>query len=96
MPLDPPALAALWLLAVNIAAFAAFGIDKRAARAGGRRVAEATLLRLAFLGETPGAYAGRRVFRHKTRKQPFSGRLFRIAVIQMLALGGLIGWMLPR
>ena len=94
--LTPPVLAALWLLAVNLAAFAAFGVDKRSARAGGRRVAEATLLRLALLGGTPGAYAGRRVFRHKTRKQPFSGRLFHIAVIQMLAIGGLIGWTLSR
>ena len=47
---------------------------------------------LAFLGGTIGAYAGRKAFRHKTRKQPFNTHLFRIAALQMLALGGLIGW----
>ena len=47
---------------------------------------------LAFLGGTLGAYAGRAVFRHKTRKAPFNSHLFAIAVLQLLALGGLIGW----
>ena len=69
-----------------------FGIDKAKARAGAWRVAESTLLMLAFLGGTLGAYAGRAVFRHKTRKAPFNSNLFVIAVLQLLALGGLIGW----
>ena len=52
------------------------------------------MLLFAFLGGTLGAYAGRSLFRHKTRKQPFNSHLFQIAVVQMLALGGLIGWWL--
>ena len=56
------------------------------------RIAESTLLTLALLGGALGAYAGRSIFRHKTRKQPFNSHLFSIAVLQMLALGGLIGW----
>ena len=59
------------LIAINFLAFAAFGIDKARAEAGAWRVSEGTLLRLAFFGGTPGAYAGRALFRHKTRKQPF-------------------------
>ena len=51
---------------------------------------------LAFLGGTLGAYAGRSLFRHKTRKQPFNSHLFQIAVLQLLALGGLIGWWYTR
>jgi uncharacterized membrane protein YsdA (DUF1294 family) len=47
-----------------------------------RRIAESTLLTLALLGGTPGTYAGRALFRHKTRKQPFSRRLHTIAVVQ--------------
>ena len=47
---------------------------------------------LAFFGGTLGAYAGRAVFRHKTRKQPFNSNPFAIAVVQVLALGALIGW----
>jgi uncharacterized membrane protein YsdA (DUF1294 family) len=70
------------LIATNLLAFAAFGIDKMLAGARGRRIAESTLLTLALLGGTPGAYAGRALFRHKTRKQPFSRRLHAIAVVQ--------------
>ena len=82
------------LIAVNFAAFAAFGIDKAKAEAGAWRVSEATLLLLAVLGGTIGAYAGRSAFRHKTRKQPFNSQLFGIAVLQVLGLGGLLGWYL--
>ena len=89
-----PANIAIALAAMNVLAFAAFGIDKRKAEAGDYRIAESTLLMLALLGGTPGAYAGRATFRHKTRKQPFSGQLHAIAVLQVLALGGAIGWLL--
>lgn len=87
-----PANIAAALAAINLAAFAAFGIDKARAERGAWRVQESTLLGLALLGGTPGAYAGRKVFRHKTRKQPFSGQLFAIAVLQASALGLWIGW----
>lgn len=87
-----PANIATALIAMNFAAFAAFGIDKAKAEAGRRRIAEATLLQLAFLGGTPGAYAGRALFRHKTRKQPFSDNLHMIAVLHLFAVSGAIAW----
>lgn len=80
---------ALYLLAVNAWTYAAFGHDKRRAIAGGRRVPEANLLSLALIGGSPGAFAARQAFRHKTRKEPFSTILQVIAVIQV---GGVIGW----
>ena len=80
------------LAGINFAAFAAFGIDKARAEAGAWRVQESTLLLLALLGGTAGAYAGRRLFRHKTRKQPFSGQLHSIAGLQVLGLGAWLGW----
>ena len=89
--LTPTTLAAAFI-ALNLLAFAMLGIDKAKARAGSWRVAESTLLMLAFVGGTLGAYAGRAVFRHKTRKQPFNSNLLAIAVMQVLGLGGLIGW----
>ena len=89
--LTPTTLAAAFI-ALNLLAFAMFGIDKAKARVGAWRVAETTLLMLAFFGGTLGAYAGRAVFRHKTRKQPFNSNLFAIAVVQVLGLGALIGW----
>jgi len=82
------------LIALNFLAFAAFGIDKMKAEAGAWRVQESTLLLLALLGGSPGAYFGRAAFRHKTRKQPFSGQLHTIAVLQVLTLGVLFGWWL--
>lgn len=89
--LNPSNLVAV-LAAINFAAFAAFGIDKARAERGDWRIKESTLLGLALIGGTIGAYAGRRAFRHKTRKQPFSGLLFTIAVLQVSALGLWIGW----
>ena len=89
-----PANLAAALIALNLAAFAMFGIDKARARAGQWRVQESTLLGLALIGGSPGAWAGRRLFRHKTRKQPFNTQLLTITVLQVLALGGWIGWRL--
>lgn len=80
-----PANIATALVAINFAAFAAFGIDKARAENSQRRISEATLLQLAFFGGTPGAYAGRALFRHKTRKQPFSGQLHSVALFQLCA-----------
>ncbi len=83
------------LIAINFIAFAAFGLDKAKARRGQYRIAESTLLLFAVLGGTLGAYAGRALFRHKTRKQPFVGRLHSIALLQVLLLGlGCAWWVL--
>ena len=87
-------VAGILFVAVNLAAFAAFGIDKRLAEARERRISEATLLQLAFFGGSVGAYVGRHVFRHKTRKQPFSTHLFLIVVLQIMAIGGAATWFL--
>ena len=97
--MDSPALLLLtpinlayYLIAINFAAFAAFGIDKRLAEANAWRISEARLLGLALVGGSPGAYAGRQLFRHKTRKQPFSSELHGIAALQVVALAGLAAW----
>ncbi|WP_407689915.1 DUF1294 domain-containing protein [Robiginitomaculum antarcticum] len=45
---------------------------------------------MAALGGSPGSMMGQRIFRHKTRKQPFKAQLYTIAVIQIgfcIALG---------
>lgn len=91
-PTITPANIVAALAIVNFAAFALFGIDKVRARNRHWRVKESTLLTLALLGGSPGAYAGRRVFRHKTRKEPFNSNLTAIVVLQVLGIGGAIGW----
>ncbi|WP_306424894.1 DUF1294 domain-containing protein [Sphingobium sp. Z007] len=73
-----------WLLA-NLIAFSLFGMDKRRARRGLRRLPERTLLLWAMAGGSAGALAGRRLFRHKTRKQPFSTLLWLIVAAQAIA-----------
>ena len=78
-----PAEIIIALVAMNFAAFAAFGIDKARAENNARRISEAALLQLAFFGGIGGAYAGRALFRHKTRKQPFSNQLHTVALLQL-------------
>jgi uncharacterized membrane protein YsdA (DUF1294 family) len=79
---------------VNLWTFMLFGFDKIRAAQGTWRVSEGTLLAWAFLGGTIGAYAGRALFRHKTRKQPFSSHLHQTAMLQVLAVALVGGWML--
>ncbi|WP_421855368.1 DUF1294 domain-containing protein [Oricola sp.] len=81
----------LAILVANLAAFSAFGWDKRQARRGGWRVKESTLLALALVGGTPGAFAGRALFRHKTCKQPFVTRLWFVLMLQ-IAASAAAGW----
>ena len=93
--LQTPAGIVTALALINLVSFLLFGIDKARAAAGVWRVRESTLLLFALLGGTPGAYAGRAAFRHKTRKQPFSGQLHTIAVLQVAGLALLGGGYLP-
>lgn len=86
-----PIVAALVLIAlVNAWTMLRFWQDKQRAIAGRRRIPEANLLGLALIGGTPGAFAARRLFRHRTRKEPFSTRLMLIAAIQLGAGGVLL------
>jgi uncharacterized membrane protein YsdA (DUF1294 family) len=89
----PWAVVALYLLAVNILTLALFALDKHRARRRRWRISEQSLLLFCLLGGTPGAYWARKTFRHKTRKQPFSTRLHMIAVVQVLAVMGII-WLI--
>ena len=77
-----------FLASVNFCAFFAFWLDKQRAVCGGRRISESDLLTLAALGGSPAAYLARSMYRHKTRKQPFSSRLATIAGMQAAALIG--------
>lgn len=81
---------ALYLALINLQTFALFGRDKTRAIQGRRRVLESDLLTLALVGGSPAALLARRVFRHKTRKEPFGTRLMLIVAIQISAGIGLL------
>jgi uncharacterized membrane protein YsdA (DUF1294 family) len=84
-----PGYVPLALLLVNARTAQLFWMDKRYAQEGRRRIPEASLLGMAAIGGTPGALIARQMFRHKTRKQPFSMYLWLIGVVQA---GLVIGW----
>lgn len=59
------------LLAINAITFVVYGIDKYKAKKAKWRISEATLLLLAVLGGSIGAWMGMRVWHHKTMHRKF-------------------------
>ena len=62
----------MYLAVINAVGFGIFGYDKWCAVHRQWRVPEKTLIAAALLGGSVGAYAGMKVFRHKTRHPKFS------------------------
>ena len=61
----------IYLLAINVVAFLMYGFDKWKAKKDKWRVPEKTLLLVAAIGGSIGAFAGMQVFRHKTKHMKF-------------------------
>ena len=83
-------IAAAYVIVVavmSLASFIAYGLDKRQATNGGRRVSESTLHVMAFLGGWPGAWIGQRQFRHKTQKVTFRIVFWMVAVLHVASVG---------
>jgi uncharacterized membrane protein YsdA (DUF1294 family) len=76
-----------WLIAVSIVTFLTYGYDKSVAGTRQTRIPERTLLLLALLGGSLGAYAGMRLFHHKTLKSSFQRRFWAIVAIQVVLVG---------
>ena len=62
----------IYLIAVNIIAFAAMASDKKRARSKSWRIPESVLLTLAFIGGSIGALIGLLACRHKTKHLKFT------------------------
>ena len=73
-----------YLFAVNTFAFILYGLDKSYARKNKRRIPEATLLFLAWIGGSIGAFLGMHIFRHKTQKRKFSIPVPALAVLEVI------------
>ena len=72
-----------YLLAVNITSFLLYGIDKYKAKKGKWRVSEATLLMMAVIGGSIGAWAGMRLWHHKTMHKKFKYSIPVIIILQV-------------
>jgi uncharacterized membrane protein YsdA (DUF1294 family) len=76
--------------AASLVAFAAYGIDKSAARRGAARISEQTLLLLGLVGGWPGALVAQQLFRHKTRKRSFRRVFWGTVGVNVLVLGAAV------
>ena len=86
----------VYLVSVNLLAFAAFGMDKSRAQRGAWRISESALMFLAAVGGSIGALAGMHVFHHKTRKPLFSVGvpvllIAHVAIALWVSAGSLLG-----
>lgn len=75
-----------YLLAINAVAFFAYGIDKLKARKDWWRIPESTLLLLAIIGGSIGAWLGMKVWHHKTMHKKFRYGLPLILLLQLSAV----------
>ena len=72
-----------YLLAINAVAFIIYGIDKYKVKKAKWRISEATLLLLAILGGSIGAWMGMKVWHHKTMHKKFKYGIPAILLIQI-------------
>ena len=73
----------------------AFGLDKGAAVLGKKRISEATLHRLEYLGGWPGALIAMRLFNHKNQKAPYKRGQQRAIALHCIAvsfIGFIVYW----
>ncbi len=81
---------AIYFVAINLAGFIAFGIDKSKARRNKWRIPEATLFLFAIFGGSLGCLLAMHTFRHKTQKSSFYIGIPVILGIQLLVIVYLI------
>lgn len=72
-----------YLLAINVLTFLLYGIDKYKAKKGQWRISEATLLTMAAIGGSIGAWSGMRLWHHKTMHKKFKYGIPVIIIIQV-------------
>ena len=72
-----------FLLAINTATFLLYGIDKYKAKKNKWRISEATLLMMAFIGGSIGAWSGMRLWHHKTMHKKFKYGIPIIIILQV-------------
>ena len=82
----------IYLIAINVVTFFAYGIDKWKAKRFKWRISEATLLGMAVIGGSIGAWLGMRVWHHKTMHKKFQLGIPLIIVAQI----ALVIWIISK
>ncbi len=77
---------AIYLVIINLIAFALMGVDKKKAQTKAWRIPEKTLFLPAILGGSIGAIIGMQVFRHKTKHWYFKYGMPAILILQIVAV----------
>ena len=77
----------VYLIAINVVTFFMYGIDKWKAKKSKWRITEATLLSLAALGGSLGAWLGMKVWHHKTMHKKFKYGVPAIIILQFVLIG---------
>ena len=72
-----------YILAINIATFFLYGIDKYKAKKGQWRISEVALLTMAAIGGSIGAWIGMRIWHHKTMHKKFMYGIPVIIILQV-------------
>ena len=76
-------IALIYLAVVNVVTFFIYGIDKWKAKKSKWRIRETSLLGLAVLGGSIGAWLGMQVWHHKTQHKKFKYGVPAIIIVQL-------------
>ena len=76
----------IYLIVINLVAFALMGIDKHKAKKNQWRIPERTLFLSAAVGGSIGAMYGMHLFRHKTKHKSFLFGMPAILALQLLVV----------
>ena len=74
----------IYILIINVVTFFVYGIDKYKAKHAKWRIPEATLLLLAAIGGSIGAWCGMKVWHHKTMHKKFKYGVPVIFILQVV------------
>ena len=72
-----------YIRGINVIAFIVYGIDKLKAKRGKWRIPESTLLLLAAIGGSLGAWLGMKVWHHKTMHKKFQYGVPLLLILQL-------------
>ena len=86
---------AAYYLALSVACFVVYAVDKSAAVASRWRVPENTLLLLGLAGGWPGAIVAQQVLRHKTKKVSFRSAFWGTVGLNLAAFVVVFSPLLP-